>query len=183
MNRWRISISFALLLTMGAITLAQKTGSAPGNAAELLSQWNDIGRKLIAMAEDFPEERYGYKPTSSVRSFDEQLLHMAGSNYLFTNAALAQAPPGPDSESPEKYKTKAEVVAYVKKCFADGAAAIRSRGDAGLNQIVKNPEGGRPIRLLGLGHSLVEHSGEHYGQLVVYYRMAGLVPPESRPRK
>jgi len=183
MNGWRMCISFAMIVALGAVAFAQKANSAPGNSAELLNQWNNLGRKLTAMAEDFPEEKYGFKPVPTVRSFAEQMLHMAGSNYLFTNAALGQAPPGPESESPEKYRTKAEVIGYVKKCFADGAAVIRSKGDSGLNQIVKNPEGGKPIRLLGLGYSLLEHSGEHYGQLVVYYRIAGLVPPESRPTK
>ena len=184
MNLWRAWITFALTLVLACCTTpAQRPTGAPGNSTELLRQWNDLGRRLIAMAEDFPQEKYGFKPAPTVRSFIEQLLHMAGSNYLFTNAALGQPSPGPESESPEKFKTKAEVVAYVKKSFEDGAAVIRSKGDAGMNQSVNNPEGGKPIRLLGLGYSLLEHSGEHYGQLVVYYRIAGLVPPESRPRK
>ena len=143
-------------------------------------QWNEVGRKLTAMAEDFPEERYDFKPAPTVRSFAEQLLHMAGSNYLFTNAARGQAPPGPESEARERFKTKAEVVAYVKKAFRDGALAIQSKGDKGMSESVRNPEGGKPIELLGLGYSLLEHAGEHYGQLVMYYRLAGLVPPESR---
>ena len=185
----RKSLVLALgLLAASGMTVAQQAAKkappsrAPGASAELLSQWNDIGRKLSAMAEDFPEDKYDFRPAPTVRTFAEQLLHMAGSNYLFTNAALGQAPPGPESESRDRFKTKAEVVAYVKKAFADGAAAIQSKGDKGLSASVNNPEGGKPIQLLGLGYNLLEHSAEHYGQLVMYYRIAGMVPPESRPR-
>jgi len=188
MTVWQKWASLAIILALAiTISAAQRDGKKPrtraeGTSAELLTQWNDVGRKLSAMAEDFPEDKYDYRPAPSVRTFAEQLLHMAGSNYLFTNAALGQRPPGPESESRERFKSKAEVLAYVKKSFQDGAEAIQSKSGQGLNQSVKNPEGGRQIQLLGLAYSLLEHAGEHYGQLVMYYRLAGLVPPESRPR-
>ncbi|HUE51582.1 MAG TPA: DinB family protein [Terriglobales bacterium] len=147
----------------------------------VLEAWNDIGRRLIAMAEDFPEGKYDFKPTPAQRSFAEQLLHMAGSNYLFTDVAKGQKPV--DDESREHFKTKAAVVAYVKKSFADGAAVIKAKGDTGMAQMVLAPESGERVQLADLAYGLIEHSGEHYGQLVVYYRVAGLVPPESRPKK
>ena len=59
----------------------------------VLDSWNEIGRKLIAMAEDFPEDKYDFKPTPAQRSFAEQLLHAAGSMYYFTNPAMGQKPP------------------------------------------------------------------------------------------
>ena len=77
--------------------------------------------------------------------------------------------------------TKADVVAYVKKSFADGAAAIKAKGDSGMSQVVVL--GKDQTRISDLAYGLIEHDGEHYGQLVVYYRLAGLVPPESRPKK
>ena len=75
------------------------------------------------------------------------------------------------------------IVAYLKKSFADGAAAIQAKGDAGMAQIVLNSESHEKVPLADLAYGLIEHSGEHYAQLVVYYRVAGMVPPESRPRK
>jgi uncharacterized damage-inducible protein DinB len=147
----------------------------------VLEAWNDIGRRLIAMAEDFPEDKYDFKPTPAERSFAEQLLHMAGSNDLFTGVANGQKPV--DDESREHFKTKAAVVAYVKKSFAEGAAVIKAKGDAGMAQMAVTPESGERVRLEDLAYGLIEHCGEHYGQLVVYYRVAGLVPPESRPKK
>jgi hypothetical protein len=75
------------------------------------------------------------------------------------------------------------VVAYVRQSFADGAALIESKGDGGLNDLWVYPFSNRQVRFSEGAWGFVEHSGEHYGQLVVYYRVAGLVPPESRPKK
>jgi hypothetical protein len=73
-------------------------------------------------------------------------------------------------------------VAFVKKCVTDGADVIKQKGDKGLTEAV-NDGGPHLDRLYDLAYGLIEHSGEHYGQLVVYYRINGMVPPESRPKK
>jgi uncharacterized damage-inducible protein DinB len=148
----------------------------------VLDSWNEIGRKLTAMAEDFPEDKYDFKPTPAQRSFAEQLLHAAGSCYYFTNPAMGLKPPAAEDPKREQYKSKADVVAFVKKAFADGAAAIQSKGDKGLmTEVPYSPQ--QKARVLDIAYGIIEHSGEHYGQLVVYYRLSGLVPPESRPQK
>jgi len=162
---------------------------APGPSEALLKQWNDIGRKLTAMAEDFPEDKYDFKAAPSAKTFAERLLHAASANYFFTNLALGQKPPAEEDAARSQFKNKAAIIAYVKKSFADGAAAIKSKGDTGLAASVVDPfaednpanAGKEQIRLIDLGYGLVEHSGECYGQLTVYYRTAGMVPPESRP--
>jgi len=147
----------------------------------VLDSWNEIGNKLIAMAEDFPEDKYDFKPTPAQRSFSEQLLHAAGSMYYFTDSATGQKLIVEDPKR-DRYKTKADVVALVKKSVTDGAAAIQSKGEKGLmTEVVYTPE--QKARVLDIAYGIIEHSGEHYGQLVVYYRLAGLVPPESRPKK
>jgi uncharacterized damage-inducible protein DinB len=148
----------------------------------VLDSWNEVGRKLIAMAEDFPEDKYDFKPTPAQRSFAEQLLHAAGASYYFTNPVIGQKPPAGEDPKREQYKTKADIVAFVKKSVADGAAAIQSKGEKGLTtEVVYLPD--QKARVLDIAYGLIEHGGEHYGQLVVYYRIAGLVPPESRPKK
>ena len=172
-------VVFALLAPAQDAT--NKTGATLSPSHAALNAWNDIGRKLIAMAEDFPEDKYDYKPNPAQRTFADQLLHVAGSNDLFTDVANGRKPV--DDESRDHYKTKAAIVACVKKSFADGAAAISAKGDAGMAKLVVNPESQQRVPLADLAYGLMEHSGEHYGQLVVYYRTAGLVPPESRPRK
>jgi uncharacterized damage-inducible protein DinB len=147
----------------------------------VLDSWNEIGRKLVKMAEDFPEDKYDFKPTPAQRSFAEQLLHAAGASYYFTNPVMGHKPPAGEDPKRENYKTKADIVAFVKKSAADGAAAIQSKGENGLMTTV--PYGNQEARVLDIAYGLIEHSGEHYGQLVVYYRLAGLVPPESRPKR
>jgi hypothetical protein len=174
---------------------AAKNAASPNLAASpsaaLLKQWNEIGRKLIAMAEDFPESKYDFKAAPTTGTFAERMIHGAATNYFFTNLALGQKLP-PDEDPPRaQFKNKAAIVAYVKKSFADGAAAIKSKGDKGISALVIDPFASdvpanankEQIRLSDFGSAMVEHSGEVYGQLTVYYRVAGMIPPESRPKK
>jgi uncharacterized damage-inducible protein DinB len=156
---------------------------ADGPSKVLLDSWNDIGRKLIAMAEDFPEDKYDFKPTPVQRSFSEQLLHAAGATYYFTNLAKGEKPPAEEAPKRDTFKSKAEIVAFVKKAFADGADAIKAKGDKGTSDMLVDPFAHQKVRLYDFAYGFIEHSGEHYGQLVVYYRLSGLVPPESRPKK
>ncbi len=160
---------------------AVKPPDSPSQA--VLAAWNEIGRKLIAMAEDFPEDKYDFKPTPAQRTFAEQLLHAANTNYFFTNPVLGQKAPAEEDPKRAQYKTKADVVAFVKKAFADGAAAIKSKGDKGMSDLIIDPFANQQVRIYDEAYGFIEHSGEHYGQLVVYYRLSGLVPPESRPKK
>ena len=143
------------------------------------------------MAEDFPEEKYDYKPTANTRSFSERLIHAAAANYFFINPALGQPLPSDEDPPRAQFKNKAAVVEYVKKSFSDGASAIKSKGDTGISGLVIDPfgyddpqhAGKAQIRLGDLAHNIIEHSGEVYGQLSVYYRVGGMIPPESRPKK
>jgi uncharacterized damage-inducible protein DinB len=186
----RALATFALAAVAALLTLAiyaqDLTNQKPPNIAltssqAVLQSWNGIGRKLIAMAEDFPEEKYDFRPNPSQRTFAEQLLHVAGSNDLFTDVAKGKKPV--DDESRANYKSKAAVVAYLRKSFGEGAAMIREKGEKGMTQTVMDSESGQRLPLLALAWELIEHSGEHYGQLAVYYRVAGMVPPESRPKQ
>ena len=175
----------ALLFAATLIAHPQAPSSKPPATASqaLLSSWNDVGRKLTTMAEDFPEDKYDFKPNPAQRTFAEQLLHAAYANYFFINSVAGQKPPAVEDPKRDQFKTKADIVAFVRKAFADGAAAIKSKGDAGLNDLVLDPFANQQVRVLDAAYGFIEHMGEHYGQLAVYYRVAGLVPPESRPKK
>src|ERR1700676_5409460 len=125
---------------------AVKPAATPSQA--VLESWNDVGRKLIAMAEDFPEDKFDFKPTPAQRSFAEQLLHAAGASYYFTNPVMGQKPPAGEDPKRDQYKSKADIVAFVKKSFADGAAAIQSKGEKGLTtEVVYFPQ--QKARVLG----------------------------------
>lgn len=182
-----LGLAFGL---MAAVALAQDAAKkappkpAPSPSQAILEQWNDIGRKLIAIAEDLPEDKYDYKPNPDSRTFVAQLIHVSGSMYFFTDTAQGKKPRYPDDPKREDLKLtgKAEIVAFVKQCVKDGADLIRAKGDKGMSEAV-NDGGPHLDRLSDLAYGLIEHSGEHYGQLVVYYRINGMVPPESRPKK
>jgi len=172
-------VIFAFVAVGATLGAAQEPAPAAGPAGEALQLWERMGNMLIEMAEEFPKEEYDFKPTAEVRSFKEQLLHVAGANYFFIRLAGGEKTkpthPGRD--------TKADVVAVLKEAYADGAALLRQAGDAGLSQTVKHPFAEQMISLNTLWMVAVGHAGEHYGQLVVYYRLNGLVPPASRQQQ
>jgi uncharacterized damage-inducible protein DinB len=164
---------------------AQDKKAAPkpsaGLAAEILQEWNYTGKKLADMAADFPEDKLDYKATPVQRTFAEQLLHAAGANYYFIAAATGTQPPK-DVEQPARttYKTRAQIVEYIKKVYADGAAVIKQQGDKGMLESVKSPFANEMNTRATLFMLAIAHVNDHYGQCVVYYRLNGLVPPESR---
>jgi uncharacterized damage-inducible protein DinB len=189
MRNWTKFAGLALVVGLSVMpALAQDTaakpplGPAPSMSQAVLAQWNEIGRKLIAMAEDFPEDKYEYKPHPDSRTFAANLIHASATMYIFTDIAQGKKPRYPDDPKRDNLKTKAQVVAFVKKCVQDGADEIQAKGDNGLSEAV-NAGDPHLDRLYDVAYGIIEHSGEHYGQLVVYYRNNGMVPPESRPKK
>jgi uncharacterized damage-inducible protein DinB len=182
------ALAVAAFLIGGTFAQAKVTPKPASSASnELLGQWNEVHNKLIGMAKDFPEDKYDFKVQKDERTFAENLLHIAGVDYEFLNS-VSSAKLGPDfgkdPENPSRsvYKTRADVVKLLEQVSADGAALIKQLGDAGLNKVFKYPFGNR---MAHASYSLwgdLEHCGEHYGQLVVYYRANNLVPPESRPQ-
>jgi len=151
-------------------------------ADETLERWNDIGNKLIAMAQDFPEDKYDYKLQKDQRTFALNLLHAAAFEYVVARR-ISGSNLGPDfgqgdNPSRDVFKTKADVVKFVQEAVADGAKVIQQQGDAGLDKTTK--WGKRLVHNSYIWMFAIEHSGEHYGQLVVYYRANNLVPPDSR---
>jgi uncharacterized damage-inducible protein DinB len=176
-----------ILVAPGTVRAQEKDKGAPKPALSpsgaVLDAWNDIGRRLIDMAEDFPEDKYGYKATPQQRTFAEVLLHVAASNYYFTNPVTGKNEKIDENPTQATYKTKADVVAYLKKSFGDGAAAIKAKGDKGMNDEVVEPFSNQYQRISDFAYGLAMHSSEHYGLLVAYYRLNGMVPPESRPKK
>ena len=189
-------------LALAAVTLAAAFGTSlfsqgqPQNQAprpalsradETLEGWSDIGNRLIAMAQDFPEEKYNFKVQKDQRTFAQNILHAAAVDYeAIRSVSGSKIGPdlGKDVENPSRdvYKTKADVVKLIQQAVADGAMVIKQQGDAGLDKTTKFPWGNRMVHSSYTWMEATEHSGEHYGQLVVYYRANNMVPPESRPR-
>lgn len=173
----RTMLLLAPLMLAAFVTTARAQDAAQANkqktpAEALLENWNDVGKRLVTMAEDWPEEKYSYRLRPETRTFQEVILHIAGSNYdLLSNVTKTKVGDNRNDPPVSEYKTKAQTVAFLKKSVADGAAEIQKVGDAGV------------LQHLDYWIGYTEHMGEHYGLLVAYYRASGGVPPESRPKK
>lgn len=173
----------AMSLHSQAQTQNQPPSAARSRSDEMLDRWNDIGNKLIAMAQDFPEDKYDFKVQKDERTFALNLLHAAALDFILIRR-ISGSNVGPDfgegdNPSRDVFKTKADVVKFVQEAVADGAKVIQQQGDAGLDNTTKF-FGNRMAHNSSIWTFAIEHSGEHYGQLVVYYRANNLVPPDSR---
>ena len=182
-------IAVTLLIGIGASLhgQAQKQNQTPSPARsrsdEMLERWNDIGNKLVAMAKDFPDDKYDFKVQKDQRTFAQNLLHACALDFVLIRR-ISGSNVGPDfgeGDNPtrDQFKTKADVVKFVEQAVVDGAKVIQEQGDAGLDKTTKF-FGNRMAHNSTIWTFAIEHSGEHYGQLVVYYRANNLVPPDSR---
>lgn len=150
----------------------------------------DVAEKMIIPAVDaMPADKFGFAPTDGefkgVRTFGQMVKHLSATNHILAAAALGEEPPADtgDEVGPETIRTKTEILAYLKDSFAHLDKAIAAIGEANI------PVNASPISPLKRGEvtrsalvveSLI-HAADHYGQLVEYLRMNGVVPPASRP--
>ncbi len=138
-----------------------------------------IKNNIIRSAEKMPEENYAFKPTPEVRSFGALLGHVADAQYLFCSAVSGKTSPAPGVE---KSKTaKADLVQALKDAFAYCDPVYDGLTDADAGTMVKF-FGGDQAKVTVLAFNTA-HNNEHYGNIVTYLRMKGLVPPSSEPRK
>jgi uncharacterized damage-inducible protein DinB len=138
-----------------------------------------IKANIIRSAEKMPEENYAFKPTPEVRSFGQVVGHVADSQYLFCSAASGKPNPAPGIE--KSRTTKADLVQAVKDAFAYCDAVYDGLTDAQASALVKF-FGGEQAKVTVLAFNTA-HNNEHYGNIVTYLRMKGVVPPSSEPRK
>src|SRR5215475_8385399 len=135
--------------------------------------FTSINRKILDMAKDFPEDKYDFRLKPEMRSFREIIVHIAGGNIYAAKAGRGENVAWDDNLEldPRNYKTKADVVAMFEKTVNDANAALQALSDSSFAKTV-DP-----------WVDVTEHSAEHYGLLVAYYRANGIVPPASRPKK
>src|ERR1700726_3864103 len=122
-----IAVLFAAMPALAQEAKKAAPKPAPSPSEAILESWNDIGRKLIAIAEDLPENKYDYKPNPDSRTFVAQLIHASASMYYFTDPAQGKKPHLPDDPKRDELQTKAQIVAFVKKCVQDGADVIKAK--------------------------------------------------------
>jgi uncharacterized damage-inducible protein DinB len=156
--------------------LAAQAAPSPA-VADARGNWASVRDYLVQSATDMPEAKYSYRPIASVRSFGEIIAHVAGSQSMFCAIALGGQPSAEDAVESKKLGKDA-LIAALEKSNADCARAY-GQDDAAATQMV-DLFGSQHTRLFALIENAA-HDNEHYGNLVTYLRMNGMVPPSSRP--
>ena len=172
----------AFIVMPAAAQTGAPGGAAPAPAANsaltgLKFAWNRVKDISVRAAEKMPEENYAFKPSPDVRSFGQLVAHAADANFMFAQLAAGEAMTPRDIE---KTKTgKADLVAALKESFAACDRAF-AKNDADLAPALKL-FGVETNRFAAVG-LMVGHNWEHYGNMVTYMRIKGIVPPSSEPR-
>lgn len=172
------------VLAPAAVALAQNDPppAAAAPSANPLSDYNRVVWKglkpaLVRSAEKMPEEKYGFKPVDTVRSYGQIIGHIADSQYTFCSRVLGEK--RPELKVEETKTTRSDLIAALNDALAYCDKAFDSMTDASAAQMVKFF--GRDAPKLGVLNVHLMHSMEHYGNLVTYMRMNGIVPPSSEP--
>jgi hypothetical protein len=163
----RLSLAIGLFFAFASVGLGQQADSP---AKSVRDNFAYINRKILTMAKDFPEDKYGYRMKPEMRSFGEVIVHVT-SGIVYAGKVGRGEKASWDEIDPKGYTTKASIVALCEKSIADAEATLKSLPDESFAKTIEPWD------------DVTEHSAEHYGLLVAYYRANGIVPPESRPKK
>ena len=181
----KISAIFAAMLLLCSIGLAQ--GEKKTVSQVLDGAIKTIESELVPAAEAMPEDKYGFAPSNGefkgVRTFGQQIKHVAAVNYIVGAVILGEKPPvdtGGES-GPDSLKSKTDIVKYLKDSFAYAHKATASISEANsLEPIAGPPWSKEKTTRMSMALTFAWHGFDHYGQIVEYLRMNGIVPPTSR---
>jgi hypothetical protein len=180
--------SLAVCMVAGAQQPAVP-GPASTIAGAMEMQLRAVEGQFVPAAEAMPEEKYSFAPTggnfAGVRTFALEVKHVATANFVFYSAILGQDPPAGVTAAgagngPDDLQTKDQIVKYLKDSFALGHKALATlTPDNAVAPLAKPPLSFLNTRL-ALATFLLWHASDHYGQMVEYLRMNGIVPPSSQ---
>jgi len=171
-------------VAVGQANNDQKPTFASVYGHRLTGMQHEIADAAAAM----PDDKFNFAPPVSagefkgVRTFADQVKHIAGANYMFGAAILGEKPPAEmgGEDGPSKLTSKADIVKYLNDSFAYLQKALNSINESNVLGEVPSPFGSRKTTRLALATIALSHPFDHYGQMVVYLRMNGIVPPASR---
>lgn len=198
MKKMTCMLLVALFWTSGAISAAMGQQAGLGKSGGLDAQQEKHAlqvlltiteKMLVGAAEAMPADKYGFAPTEGefkgVRTFGAMVKHLSATNYIAAAAAMGQGPPADagDELGPEAVRTKDEILIYLKGSFAQLDKAALAIGDTAVpvNSTPISPLKKGEVTRLSLVVESLAHAFDHYGQMVEYLRMNGIVPPASRP--
>jgi len=173
------------------VSFGQAAAAAPatdGPGAALNASLAIVENEFTSAAEAMPEDKYSFAPSTGefkgVRTFAQQVKHVAAVNYFFGSGVLGEKTPAEagGENGPDNLKTKAEIVKFLKDSFAYLHKALGSVTAQNQLDQIDSPFG-RKVARLSLASFAIAHPMDHYGQMVVYLRINGVVPPASRPQQ
>ena len=184
MNRIPQLLLFAGLC--GLFLAADRASAAPVNKI-FDQELTMLEHELVPLAEAMPADKFNFAPThgefKGVRTFGQQAGHIGAVMYMVSASVLGEKVPaeaGEGENGPPSLKTKDDIVKYLKAAVAYAHKAMNSLTDANLTAMVKSPFGEGDVPRVSMASVITWHSFDHYGQMVVYARMNGIVPPASR---
>jgi hypothetical protein len=183
-----IQTVFASLLLLSGIAIAQTAKPAePRTISQVLNgAITNLENDFVPAADAMPEDKYTFAPSSGefkgVRTFAQQVKHVAAVNYLLGAAILEEKPPTDTGgeKGPDAVTSKADIMKFLKDSFAYVHKAAATINDKNVVSNIKDPFGEGTATRLGMASVVAWHGFDHYGQIVVYLRMNGIIPPASR---
>ena len=146
-----------------------------------------VEKEVVSAAEAMPDDKFNFAPTQGefkdVRTYAQQIKHISATSYMIGAAILGEKPPldlGKGENGPDNITSKADVVKFLKDSFAYAHKAANSIDENNVLGLVQPPWGTNKVSRMGLTLILVSHPFDHYGQMVEYLRMNGIIPPASR---
>ena len=187
MNRDVLTIAGTLLLAAAAFGQAMPKPEEHRTVQQVLDRSVlNVEKEFVPLAEAMPEDKFDFAPTSGefkgVRTFAQMVKHVAATNFEL-GAVILQEKPRPDigdETGPDSIKSKADCIGYLKESFAYLHKAVAAINEHNLVDPLKSPWGQSTVTRLGLLTLTVGHCYDHYGQMVVYLRMNGQIPPASK---
>ena len=175
-----------LILTLAGLAVAvwsaaQQRPTEPSKSvtAAVKSAWNAAKRNITESADQMPETTYAFKPVEGVRTFGQILAHVAGTNYVYCSAAKGEKSPYAEDHFEKTATTKAAIVKALADSNAYCDAAYAAITDASAVEMVASPFGSGQVQRVSPLISNAGHNAEHYGNLVTYFRIKGMVPPST----
>jgi uncharacterized damage-inducible protein DinB len=171
---------FCASALFSASAFAQAPTTANPVAAGVRTAWESAKRNLTRSAELMPEKDYGFRPVDTVRTFGQILAHVAGANYVFCSAAKGEKSPHAEADFEKSATTRAQIIKALNESIAYCDAAYAALDDKRAGETIDLAFGtGKGARVLPLMQN-TGHLQEHYGNLVTYFRVKGMVPPSSQ---
>jgi uncharacterized damage-inducible protein DinB len=184
-------------LPLALFSAAAFAADPPSLGQTLSGQFQNAEREIVGLVEAMPADKINFTPAGleikgsefkGVRTFAQEAKHLATYTYMMSSQILGEKPPvdiGPasgDFNGPDSVKTKDQIVEYMKGAFAFGHKALESITEKNEMELVPASGPGRKQPRIGAATFMMYHNFDHYGQMVEYLRMNGLIPPSSQPR-